>query len=160
MAIKKPIRKTRKPERRVNPFTNVGDTDWGHKITDEIAELKARDHEMHFENSQRLDNLETASFDLRSMAIENREAIAENTKITTRIDETLVDMKATLTDLSPVATGVRGAKKVGSFAWAAGIVASKVGRWAAGIAGFIAAAGYLLHEKWIEAWKALMAYFR
>ncbi len=132
-------------ERRVAPFSNIENSEWGRRVDDRISDLEKKTEERHKENTKNIR-------ELQAWAMANREAISENTQVTKNIH-------STLEELAPIIKGMRGAKQAGRFAWASALVASKVGRWLAGLVGIVTAIGYLLHEKWIDAWKALLRLF-
>lgn len=120
----------RQPERRRAPF-DYADTDWGRE-----QERRHRENIARFEaGDKRFDAIDTKLVG---------------------IDGKLGGIDAKLDELTPVAAGVRGAKKVGKFAWGAGLLAGKAAKFWWGLVG-AAAFGYaILHG---DGWRAAVEAF-
>lgn len=124
--------KRKKPvtERRRTPF-DYADTDWG------------REQDRKHRANQK--EIKAVRGEVKAL----RTDVQENTRITQ-------GMAVTFEELKPVLTAVRGGKKVGRFAWGAGLVASKAAKFWWGLIG-LGAAGYaLLHG---DGWRGAVEAF-
>ena len=137
-------------DRRIAPYSNVQESEWGQLVENRLSTLETKTEERHKENKEAIHDMKQQIVGISTQTAENKAAIEENTRIT----------KAGFEELLPVVRGLRVAKSTGQFAWAGAIMASKVGRWAAGFVGLVTTVLYLLHEKWIDAWRAFLKMFQ